>query len=206
MTRWIPAFLIAMLLTAAAHAGNFKVLIARGDARDQEAALLEQFTKVGPHTFEFTTVLHEGGVFDPANLEGMDIVWFPWNGPGHDGNYFMGGAEEAFRNWVAEGHAVWISAFDDNYTDQNGKQIGGWFPIDEYPDVIVQNTGDAEVEITDEGKASGLFSEPNDIDTSALVLDDNWANLPDDFVVLAIRQDNNQPAAWYPGVERRALR
>ena len=180
---------------SAAWAGSFKVLILVGDARSGESAALQANTKVGPHTFSFEEVVIEGGTFD-GDFRGADIVWFPWNGPGHDGNYFMDGSEEAFVQWVEEGHGVWISAFDDNYRDPNGDQVGSWMPIDKHP-ITVMNTGDSDVDITAEGEASGLFSDPNNVDMNAITLDDNFANLDSDWVILATRADNKQPAATY---------
>jgi hypothetical protein len=90
---------------------------------------------------------------------------------------------------------VWISAFDDNYRDQNGKQIGGWMPLDDLP-ATISNTGDSTAQITPEGEASGLFDTPNEVDIDALLLDDNYASLGDEYIVLAIRDDNNQPASF----------
>lgn len=180
-----------------ASAGNYEVLILNGDARNQEIPILTKFAKVGNHSFTFEEVKIEGGSFD-GNLRGAQILYFPWNGPGHDGNYFMKGAEKTVLDWVNNGGVVYMHAFDDNYRDQNGKQIGGWMPIDEHP-VVVQNTGDSEVEITPDGEKSGLFSKPNKVDMNAVTLDDNFSALDKSWVILATRKDNGQPAAcWLP--------
>jgi hypothetical protein len=184
--------LLLAILASSAWAGRFKVLVLNGDARNQESPIVQSFKKVGDHSFEFEEVKIEGGKFD-GNMRGAQIVWMPWNAPGHDGNYFMGGAEEAFSKWVQEGGVVWISAFDDNYRDPNGKQIGSWMPIDKHP-VVVMNTGDSNVTITPEGDKSGLFAKPNKVDMNAVVLDDNFSALDKDWAVLATRDDNKQPA------------
>jgi hypothetical protein len=191
--RCLAAFLA--LASVEAWAGNFKVLVLIGDARQQESPILTKFNSVGGHTFTFEEVKIEGGTFD-GNFRGAQIVWFPWNGPGHDGGYFMGGTEAAFKDWVKKGGAVWIAAFDDNYRDPAGKQVGGWMPIDEHP-VVVQNTGDSDVQVTPEGDKSGLLAKPNKVDLNTLTLDDNFANLDKSWVVLATRKDNGQPAAAY---------
>jgi hypothetical protein len=178
-----------------ASAGKFKVLVLNGDARNVEAAEVVKVAKVEDHTFTYEEVRIEGGKFD-GNMRGAQIVWFPWNGPGHDGAYFMDGAEDAFRKWVEAGGVVWISAFDDNYRDPKGNQIGLWLPIDKHP-VVVQNTGDTDVDITPAGHESGLFSTPNKVDFNAITLDDNFSGLDKDWIVLATRKDNAQPAVCY---------
>ncbi|MBM3213793.1 hypothetical protein FJZ36_02610 [Candidatus Poribacteria bacterium] len=198
MVRGPRSLVIALalcLLAPVALAGKYKVLVLNGDARNQEAAVVVATKSVAPHTFEFEEVKIEGGKFD-GNMRGAQIVWFPWNGPGHDGAYFMGGSEEKFKQWVNDGGVVWISAFDDAYTDPNGKQVGSWMPIDKHP-IVVQNTADSDVDITADGNKSGLFAKPNKVDMNAIVLDDNFASLDKSWVILATRKDNSQPAACY---------
>lgn len=181
--------------SASAFAGNFKVLLLVGDARSKEMGVLEATTSVGGHTFSYEQVLIEGGKFD-GNMRGAQIVWMPWNAPGHDGLYFMDGSETAFKDWVKAGGAVWISGFDDNYKDAAGKQVGGWMPIDESP-VTVLNTADSDIALTPDGEKSSLFTTPNKVDLNALTLDDNFADLDSKWVVLGKRADNNQPAICY---------
>ncbi len=195
MKRSIVTALAALLCAGGAWAGSFKVLILIGDARTQEPPLVEENAKVGAHSFEFEQVIIEGGEFD-GDMRDADIVYFPWNGPGHDGSYYMAESADAFRDWVEAGGAVYVAAFDDNYTDPDGNQVGAWMPIDDHP-VLVQNTGDSDVNITAEGDASGLFSDPNDVNMNAITLDDNFAALDDDWVILAERADNGEPAACY---------
>jgi len=196
MKRYGVFFVAAMWwVVSSAFAGNFKVLILVGDARSKEMGVLKATTSVGGHNFTYEEVLIEGGKFD-GNMRGAQIAWLAWNGPGHDGAYFMEGSEAAFRNWVKNGGAVWISAFDDNFKDPAGKQVGAWLPIDESP-VTVQNTADADIILTPEGEKSTLFTKPNKVDLNALILDDNFADLDTKWVILGKRADNNQPAVCY---------
>ncbi len=122
------------------------------------------------------------------------FVYFTWNGPGHDNAYFMKGTEDAFRKWVENGGIVWMDAFDDNFKDENGNQVGLWMPIDKYPAKVV-NTADSDIEVTQAGKDTGLFTTPNAVDLSALTLDDNFAELAPEYVVLANRTDGAGAAA-----------
>lgn len=127
-------------------------------------------------------------------LSQTDILFFTWNGPGHDGAYLMKGTENAVREWVQNGGVVWMDAFDDNFKDDQGNYIGLWFPVDEYPAQIA-NTGDSDVEVTPEGEASGLFSKPNTVDVNALTLDDNFAGDLTGYTILANRADGKGAAA-----------
>lgn len=134
---------------------------------------------------------------DPAtiNFTKYALIYFTWNGPGHDGAYFMKGTEQVIRKWVESGGIVWMDAFDDNFKDENGNQVGLWFPIDKYPAKIL-NTADSSIEITEEGKKTGIFTTPNNVDLEALVLDDNFAEQSPEYVVLATRKDGNGIAAF----------
>jgi len=106
----------------------------------------------------------------------------------------MKGTENAIRGSVEKGGIVWMDAFDDNFKDDNGNQVGLWMPIDKYPAKVV-NTADSDIEVTDAGKATGLFTTPNAVDLAALTLDDNFTELAPEYVVLANRKDGNGAAA-----------
>jgi len=212
-----PVILLSLLLSilficGIAEADHFKVLIVISDSSaTAEATALEAFTAVGGHTFEYEqlniatggTRPIAGGVIpaeevDDGNLNWFDyqILWFAWNAPGHDGDYFLAGTEEDLLTFVENGGVIYVSAFDDNFSDQNGKQIGGWMPIEDFP-CLVDNTADSATQITEEGKATTLFSIPNELnesDLDALVLDDNFAPASNEYVALANRTDNGKPA------------
>lgn len=217
--RRIATLLVCLMVcfmlswNASVCAKAFRVLILNGatDGKNSEAARLKTFTEVEGNTFTFdeidinwqgnthpipnSIVIGEAVENGEVDFMQYDIIWFTWNGPGHDGDYFMEGAEEAMVEFVREGGGVWISAFDDNYRDQNGKQIDNWMPLDEFP-ATISNTGDSPAEVTPEGEASGLFDTPNEVDLNALTLDDNYASLGDEYIILALRTDNSQPAAF----------
>jgi len=205
-------FLSILFIGGIAEADNFKVLIVIADSSaTAEASAVEAFTQVEGHTFEYEEInIATGGTrpiagglipvdeVEDGNLNWFDyqILWFAWNAPGHDGNYFMEGTEEDLLKFVEDGGVIYISAFDDNFSDQNGAQIGGWMPIDDFP-CGVDNTGDSDVEITAEGEATTLFSVPNALDEgdlNALILDDNFAPASNEYISLANRTDNNKPA------------
>lgn len=201
-----------LLLPALAMSADYKVLIFVADSSAViEATILKSFEKIGEHSFKFTEVnIATGGTRPIAGgvkpvdevkkgklkFSEYDIIWFAWNGPGHDGDYFMDGVEEDLLKFVENGGIIYMSAFDDNYKDKKGNQIGTWMPIDKYP-CLVMNTGDSDAEITPEGEKTSLFTKPNKItnkELNALVLDDNLDPQSNEYITLALRTDNKKPA------------
>ena len=211
MRKVICALALGLLVGGLASA-EYKVLIILGDNyAEAEAEYIQTLTQIGEFTFSYDVLkinpdpgnrgwedatdlsqLSEAEIKD--TLAQTDILYFTWNGPGHDQGYFMKGAENAVREWVKNGGVVWVDAFDNNFTDDQGNQIGLWWPVDEHPASVV-DTGDSDVNITPEGEASGLFSKPNTVDVNALTLDDNFADLDPAYVVLAERADGAGAAA-----------
>lgn len=201
-----------LFAVSSSMAAEFNVLIVIADSSAlAESSVVQSFPQIEGNTFKFTEInIATGGTrpiaggLTPAdevadgNLNWFDyqIIWFAWNGPGHDSDYFMEGTEEDLLKFVEDGGVIYMSAFDDNYRDANGNQIGGWMPIDQFP-CGVDNTGDADVEITPAGDSTPLFKVPNDLDDnylSTITLDDNLAPGSDEYVTLATRTDNNKPA------------
>ena len=215
MKRGMLVLAFAVLFAFAGLASaEYKVLVIAGDnyvENSGEIDYITGLTKIGEYTFSYDVLkinTDEGnrGWADATDLSALseaeikatlsqvDILYFTWNGPGHDGGYFMKGAESAVREWVKNGGVVWMDAFDDNFKDDQGNQIGLWFPVDEYPAQIA-NTADSDVEITPEGEASGLFSKPNKVDVNAITLDDNFAGDLKGYTILATRTDGKGAAA-----------
>jgi hypothetical protein len=196
-----------LFVTSIVMAANYNVLVVLGDSSGRlEADTVESYGQIGGDTFSFEELNIAAGGTRPIegavvmadeiasgnlNLSDYDIIWFTWNGPGHDGDYFLAGAESDLLDFVDNGGMIYIAAFDDNYQDADGNQIGGWVPIDQHP-ATVSNTGDSELTVTPEGEATGIF---DGVDLSALVLDDNFANTDPAYTILAIRDDNGEPAA-----------
>jgi hypothetical protein len=195
-----------------AMADEYKVLIILGDSSGQaESTVIKSFDKIGENTFKFTELNIATGATRPIagavkaadevkngklNFSDYKIIWFTWNTPGHDSEYFLEGVEANLLKFVEGGGVIFISAFDDNFKDKNGNQIGTWMPIDKYP-CTVQNTADTDVEITPEGEKSLLLNVPNKLvnaDLNAITMDDNFAPAAKEYIVLATRVDNKQPA------------
>ncbi|MBD3181718.1 hypothetical protein GF312_05460 [Candidatus Poribacteria bacterium] len=176
--------------------GIFNVLIVIGDTRSMEPPFLTGLTNIEGNTFNYTTVIvnpnpdnhgdpNRAIALNSMDLSNFDIVWFTWNAPGHDGQYFMDGAESAIQDFVAEGGTVWVSAIDNNVHD--GRWRGGWLPVEEHP-IQVVDSEDANVTITPLGASSGLFSWPNKIDPNDIITDDHWVTSDPSYRVLATRR------------------
>jgi len=209
----LALFIFAVGISLAAH---FEVLIINGDSLGEtnEAPVIMSKMEIEGNTFGYTQLGIGPGSNRPptnavnlqdalgttVNLADFDIVWLTWNGPGHDGGYFFDGVEADFLNWVEAGGFISMTAFDDNFADADGNQVGGWMPIDVYP-LAVDNTGDSDVAITPAGESSTILSEPNAITVemlNAMVLDDNFnPGNPDDWEIYATRVDNGQPALCF---------
>jgi len=208
---FISCLCLSILLVGTIAMADYNVLVVLADSSGQtEATVVESFTQIGGNTFTFEELnIATGGTrpmpgavviedevaagLDIAGyLSAFDIIWFTWNAPGHDGDYFLGAAETAMLEFVERGGMLYMSAFDDNFTDANGNQIGGWMPIDQHP-ASVSNTGDSELTLTAEGEASGIF---DGVDLSGLTLDDNFNTTDTGYTVLATRDDNSEIAAF----------
>ena len=180
-----------------APTGVFNVLVVVGDTRTAEPPILAGFTELEGNRFNFRTVVinsnpnnsgdpRRGVSLNSIVLSEFDIIWFTWNAPGHDGQYFLGGAESAIRDFVANGGTVWASAMDSNRRGEE-EWRGGWLPIEEHP-IEVVNSDDANVTITPAGGNSGLFSWPNKLDPNNLVTDDHWVTDDPAYRILATRR------------------
>lgn len=202
----------SLSFTNSSMASEFNVAVFVSDSSSlAESAVVESFETIGGNTFKYTEFNTATGSTRPIaggakpvdlvkngklKFSDFNIIWFAWNGPGHDSDYFMAGVEEDILKLVENGGVVYSSAFDDNFRDQNGKQIGGWMPIDKFPCGIM-DTGDTDAEITPEGEKTPLFTTPNKItnsDLSKLTLDDNLNPQSNEYLALAVRADNNKPA------------
>ena len=186
--------------------GAFQVLVVVGDSRTNEPAILEALTDIEGHKFDYQTVhinSNPDNYGNPDNavklssvlLSEYDIVWFTWNAPAHDGQYLVEDAEEDIKDFVQKGGVVWASAMDDNIVPPDGVHThesswkGNWLPVDQYP-IKVVSSSDINVNITEDGKRTGLFTWPNKVDVNALITDDHWVTDDPAYTKLAVRRDN----------------
>ncbi|HGJ64401.1 TPA: hypothetical protein ENS27_03300 [bacterium] len=180
-----------------APTGIFNVLVVVGDTRTVEPAILAGFKDIDGNRFNFNTVVinpNPGNYGNPdgaislntLDLSEYDIIWFTWNAPGHDKQYFLETSEAVIRDFVTAGGTVWASAMDDN-VNENGTWRGNWLPVETHP-IKVVGSEDANVTITQAGIASGLFSYPNKVDPNVLITDDHWVTDDPIYRVLATRR------------------
>jgi len=171
-------------------------LMVVGDSRTLEPPLLAGLTNVEGNIFNFRTIMinpNPNNFGDPSraislasvDLSNYDILWFTWNAPGHDGEYFLDGADHLVRNFVFEGGTIWVSAIDNNV--RNGQWIGSWMPAEQHP-IRVVNSDQARITVTPLGHASGLFSWPNILDPNSIITDDHWVTADPSYRILATRR------------------
>jgi hypothetical protein len=187
--------------------GVFRVLIVIGDRRTAEPAILTSIPEIEGHKFQYTAVNinpnpdNYGDANNVVQLSSLvlseyDIIWFTWNAPGHDRQYFVGDAEKAIRDFVRKGGVVWASAMDDNIIAPDGVLThepawrGDWLPVDRHP-IRVVNSSDVNVNVTTEGQKTGLFTWPHKVDINALTTDDHWVTHDSAYTKLAVRSDNS---------------
>ena len=186
-----------------APTGNFNVLVVVGDSRTTEPAILESLSSLEGNNFNYDVIRvnpNPDNAGDPYNAERLaerdlsfyDIIWFTWNAIGHDKEYFIDDAELLIRDFVKRGGIVWTSAMD-NINTPEGKWRGGWLPIERYP-IAVRDSSDVNVNITEDGHKTGIFTWPNKIEPNALTTDDHWVpKKKRRYKILATRQDNDEP-------------
>jgi hypothetical protein len=184
--------------------GNFNVLIVVGDKSTTEPAILEAIPLVEGSRFNYSTVKinpnpdNKGDPYNAVSLSSIelsefDIIWFTWNAIGHDGEYFVEDAEDAIKNFVKKGGVIWASAMDDNNNKESGQPWrGGWLPIERHP-IEVKNSDDVDVDVTENGRKTGIFTWPHKIDLNSLTTDDHWITQDRAYKVLARRHDNKDP-------------
>jgi len=184
--------------------GNFNVLIVIGDKSTTEPAILETLPSVEGSKFNYTTVKinsnpdNKGDPYNAVSLSSIDlsefdIIWFTWNAAGHDGEYFIEDAEDSIKDFVKKGGVLWASAMDDNNNKEPGQPWrGGWLPIDRHP-IHVENSDDVNVDVTEDGRKTGIFTWPHKIDLNALTTDDHWITQSRAYKIFARRQDNKDP-------------
>ncbi len=187
--------------------GVFRVLIVIGDNLSGEPAVLESLTVLEGLEFQYTTVKindNPDNRGDPNNaiklsslvLSNYDIIWFTWNAPGHDGEYFVEDADDAIKEFVRKGGIVWASAMDNNIVPADGVHNpepvwrGDWLPVDRHP-ITITNSDDSNVNITEDGQRTGMFTWPHKVDVDNLVTDDHWVTSDPSYRKLAVREDNN---------------
>jgi len=107
------------------------------------------------------------------DLANYDVVWLGWNCSSDDGNYFRDKDADQIAAYVEAGGCLLTSA-----TDNNGWK-SDWLPAD----FTVLDTGDYDLEVTEEGKE--LFSNPNDVDPGSLIMDERYTSIDDAYTVLA---------------------
>ena len=186
--------------------GVFRVLIVIGDNMTHEPAVLESLTTIEGLEFQFTTVHvndNPDNRGDPNNaiklssiaLSNYDIIWFTWNAPGHDGEYFIEDADDEIQDFVRKGGVVWASAMDNHIVPPDGVHTsepqwrGDWLPINRHP-IKVINSEDGNVNVTEDGQKTGMFTWPHKINVDTLITDDHWVTDDRSYRKLAVREDN----------------
>lgn len=134
-------------------------------------SLSENIDKVRGEEVNYTRVVSTD-VIDET-LEDYDVVWFSHNSNSLDGVNYRKDDGVVIAEYVDAGGIVLTTASD------NGGWNSDWLPAA----VSELDTGDYDIEITDEGKE--LFSNPNDVGPADPVMDERFAAIDEAWTVLA---------------------
>lgn len=187
--------------------GNFKILVVVGDSRTAEPDILRSISDSRGYSFEYEIIKvnpnpdnfgdsNNAQRLSVVDLSEFDIVWFTWNAPAHDQEYFIEDADEDIVEFVRKGGIVWASAMDSNIIPPDGERIkepmwkGNWLPVNRHSIKIIESE-DVNVDITRRGWKTGIFNWPNKIDEDALVTDDHWVTDDWAYRILARRDDED---------------
>ncbi len=100
------------------------------------------------------------------------VVWLSWNCSSDDGAFYRADDANAIADYVEAGGILVASATDNNGWNSD------WLPAA----VTVLDTGDYDMEITDEGEK--LFSEPNDVGPGDPVMDERYSAIDKAWTIL----------------------
>ena len=162
-----------VLVSLTAHAEGWDVLVVDAVA---EPGLEFQFLgdnvkEVQGQAVNYTQIIT--GNLESETLGNYDVIWLGWNCSSDDGNYFRQDDGDLIAEYVEAGGVLVTSA-----TDNNGWK-SDWLPAA----FTVLDTGDYALEVTEEGEA--LFSNPNDADPNAPIMDERYASIDEEYTVLA---------------------
>lgn len=107
------------------------------------------------------------------NLADYDVVWTGWNANSQGGTSFRIDDADQIADYVEAGGIVACVGTDDDGWNSD------WLPAP----VTVLNTGDYDLEVTDDGRQ--LFNEPNVVDANAVTMDERYAQIDPAYTILA---------------------
>jgi hypothetical protein len=164
--------LVALLsLTVQAEAWEVLVVDAAAEPGLEFQFLSDNVKKVEGKQVNYTQIVTSD--LEKKISENYDVVWLGWNCSSDDGGYFREKDGEAIVAYVKAGGVLVTSA-----TDNNGWR-SDWLPAA----VTVLDTGDYDLEITNEGKE--LFSKPNDVKPADPVMDERYSAIDKAWTILA---------------------
>lgn len=102
-----------------------------------------------------------------------DVIWLGWNCSSDDGAFFRADDADPIAAFVEAGGILVTSASDNNGWKSD------WLPAA----VTVLDTGDYDLDITEEGKE--LFSKPNNVKPSDPIMDERYSAIDKSWTVLA---------------------
>lgn len=170
--KWLNLFFSALfLLPTCAEGWEVLVVDAMAEPGLEFQSLSDNVKEIQGETVNYTQTT--SSKLKDENLGDYDVVWLGWNCSSDDGNYFRDKDADVIATYVSDGGILLTSASDNNGWRSD------WLPAS----VTVLDTGDYDLEITDEGKE--LFSNPNNVKPSDPIMDERYSAIDKSWTVLA---------------------
>ncbi len=172
MKKLILFLSITTLCSLAVYAGAWEVLVVDAAAEPglEFQHLSGNVKEVQGEGVNYSQVVTTG--LEKEISEKYDVIWLGWNCTSDDGAYQRASDANAIADFVEAGGVLVTSA-----TDNNGWK-SDWLPAA----LTVLDTGDYDLEITDEGQR--LFSEPNDVGPGDPIMDERYSAIDEAWTIL----------------------
>ena len=165
------SFIVLISLTAYAEAWEVLMVDAVAEPGTEFQSLSNNVKEVQGEQVNYTQIITSDLENEISNS--YIVTWLTWNCTSDDGAYFRDNDADAISDYVEAGGILVASASDNNGWKSD------WLPAA----VTVLDTGDYDLEITDEGQE--LFSNPNDVKPADPVMDERYSAIDDAWTILA---------------------
>lgn len=172
MKKLILFLFLTTLGSLAVCAGAWEVLVADAAAEPglEFQQLSDNVNNAQGEEVNYAQIVTTG--LEKEISEKYHVIWLGWNCSSDDGAFQRAGDANAIADFVEAGGILVTSATDNNGWNSD------WLPAA----LTVLDTGDYDLEVTDEGQK--LFSEPNDVGPGDAVMDERYSAIDDAWTIL----------------------
>ncbi len=173
MKRILLAVLVISAILALDSLADVNVLVLTGNITQEEFPVLETFTNVAGVNVSYEQTNDRS----LPGLNNADILWIGQGEICENAYFFDAATEDEIKSFVNSGGIV-ISAGQDSDTDRPCEV--GWLTASA---LGIERSGTETFVLTDDPRASDLFSNPNNVTTAHF--DDTWTEPDAQYIMLA---------------------